>query len=290
VRRHLAGVDLRQLQELLSTGVLTAPVIGRTLRDDCAQLLEKGEQRFALAVERRTLTSEERHLSTLLSWEVSLVVDPGLPHSTPDREFLGKVLSSNPNFTGWPVWLDSRSFTDETARPNVREGGWEALVVSLRQDASHHLDFWRFEPAGKFYLRRLLQDDALPNRVEPKTVLDPILVIIRVAEAIAVGLAISNALELAPESRLGFMFRWKPLRGRRLTPWANPWVSVSGGHADDNEATSFVEVPAETPVSAIAPFVDAATTELFSKFEGYRFPQAAVEEWCQRLIERRLNA
>ena len=73
------------------------------------------------------------------------------------------------------------------------------------------------------------------------------------------------------------------LRDRSLTPWAKPTVHVSGGRAEDDEATTFVEVPIDTPTSAIAPFVDTTTRELFAKFDGYRLPLAAIEEWCRRL-------
>jgi hypothetical protein len=56
------------------------------------------------------------------------------------------------------------------------------------------------------------------------------------------------------------MFSWSGLKGRRLDSWANPTVYVpGGGPAQDNEIATFVEMPLETPLSAIAPFVDEAT-------------------------------
>jgi hypothetical protein len=56
-----------------------------------------------------------------------------------------------------------------------------------------HLDFYRFDPNGKFYLLRNLQDDT-KDTIPPCTVLDPIIAILRVAETIAVGLSFARAL------------------------------------------------------------------------------------------------
>src|SRR6476620_5381069 len=113
----------------------------------------------------------------------------------------------------------------------------------------------RLDPKGNFYLLRLLQDD-LQDKITPGTVLDVILVVIRVAEAIAVGLSVGRALELPSDARLGFGFQWKELSGRRLASWANPLASITPGDAAyDDSVDTFVEVPLETATSAIAPYV-----------------------------------
>jgi hypothetical protein len=82
-----------------------------------------------------------------------------VPQQGPNLEFLGALLSSNPNYTGWPVWLDSRNFGDQTARPYLANDVWEALIASFDSGWSDHLDFWRLSPAGEFYLYRAFQDD-----------------------------------------------------------------------------------------------------------------------------------
>jgi hypothetical protein len=74
-----------------------------------------------------------------------------------------------------------------------------------------------------------------------------------------------------------------------LAGWANPTVHISDGHsATDSEAQMFVEVPAGTPISAIAPYVEQATRDLFLAFDGYTLPNEAYEEWVKRLVERKL--
>lgn len=182
--------------------------------------------------------------------------------------------------------MDTRGFHDEEARPRVVEGAWEALV----SDYSGGVDYMRLDPRGKFVLVRTLQDDTT-DKVPSGTALDPVLVILRVAEAIAVGLTFVKALgwELNT-TKLGFAFKWTKLRGREIRSWAGSALMFryAGGKAYDDEANSFVEVPADTPVTAIASFVDQATRPLFASFEGFTFPRQSVEKWVDGLIERKL--
>jgi hypothetical protein len=136
----------------------------------------------------------------------------------------------------------------------VRDNAWEALIVSLEGGWSKHVDFLCFIPRGEFYLWRILQDD-VSDRVKPGKTLDPILAILRVAEAVLVGLAFAKALGWESEkTRLGFAFRWEKLKGRELEPWSNPLTTISSyGVAEDDEVTTFVELSLDTPASAIAP-------------------------------------
>jgi hypothetical protein len=120
--------------------------------------------------------------------------------------------------------------------------------------------------------------------------LEPIVLILRVAEALLVGLDFAKALGWkSEETRLGFAFRWSKLKGRRLEPWANPFAPTSAtGTAQDETVTTFVDLLLDTPASAVAPYVDQATRDLFVLFGGYRFPSAAMEHWVRRLVERKL--
>ncbi|BCH07380.1 hypothetical protein MesoLj131c_16380 [Mesorhizobium sp. 131-3-5] len=250
------------------------------------------ESRFRGALKRLGLADDTNvaRMAASLTWEVALAVDPEWEAGVPDKDFLGKVLGSNPSYTGWPIWLDSRSFNKASSRPEVHGGAWEAIIASTSGDWAH-LDFMRLDPRGRFYLRRALQDD-LTLKVAPGTALDPITTITRVAEAIAVGIAIANALiggEGEPR-RLGFAFRWRGLADRVLKTWANPEVMMIGEpRAHDNEVSTYVELLSDTPVSAIAPAVQNATRDLFALFDGEMIPPNLVEDWSNRLIERRLT-
>jgi hypothetical protein len=235
-----------------------------------------------------TERSDIQALNKFGTWTVSMVVDPLKTDALPDQTFLNVIASSNPRYTGWPMWMDTRGFVDESARPNVIDDAWEALIVSTSSDRPNHVDFMRMDPRGKFLLIRVLQDD-LSTKVEPLTVLDPILVVLRVAEVIAVGLAFVKALDWNLEhTKIGFSFRWTKLKGRELTTWAVPMTFLSAGRAAQDEVSTFVTVPADTPPGAISPFVQEATRGLFLLFAGYTMPTEAVDYWVQKLVERKL--
>ena len=144
----------------------------------------------------------------------------------------------------------------------------------------------RLDPKGAFYLWRVLPDDLSP-KISPGTVLDPILVVGRVTEALAVGLSIVKGLGWAEDLRLGFAFRWTKLGNRELSSWANPMVHVTGGHtAHDDVVESFVELALDTPIPAIAPYVEQATRDLFLAFDGYTLPPNATEYWVEAVLKR----
>jgi hypothetical protein len=185
--------------------------------------------------------------------------------------------------------MDSRGFTDQQARPKVVDRAWETMIVSIDSGWSDHVDFFRLDPRGEFLLVRILQDD-MSEKVAPGKFLDPVLVVLRVAEAIAVGLTFVKELgwDLAT-TKLGFAFKWTKLKGRKLMPWVRSDVIFSRGRfAHQDEVSSFVEIPADTPVSAIAPYVEQATRDLFILFDGFTFPLQPLEEWIDRLIHRKL--
>ena len=170
LRRQLAGGDLSKLvSEIRSLGQQTdcerlefvapnaqAAVVTETLRERCAALLSLGERSFIHAVNERGLTETERPFVDLLQWHIALAIEPRMPDKILDREFYAKFASSNPNYTGWPVWLDARTLSDERDRPVVRGGAWEALIVRIGAQIADRLEYIRLDPKGEFCLRRLL--------------------------------------------------------------------------------------------------------------------------------------
>ena len=273
LRRHLGS------ENLLSLGVKPHT----TLRGRAISLLEEGLNEFKRAAAERKLTGAALEMVNGAKFEVALVVDPQKTGELPTSVFRQTLASSNPNLTGWPIWLDTAGFVDETARPIVRQNLWEALVIS----GDDHLDFELFDPNGRFYLLRNLQDDF--SGPAPGTVLDPILVILRVAETIAVGLSFVRALGWnLKDTALGFAFRWTKLAGRRLEVWASPGTYVSTREKTGSDTVlSYVEVSADMPINAIAPAVEAVVRNLFVHFGGYQLPAASIEAWTRKLMERR---
>jgi len=285
LRRHLDTADLSSLASMLR-GV--APPPNPTLKDRAKSLLKDGENRFRLASKERGIKSNERHLFDAESWSVALIFDPAKSNVFPDQLFLNRIASSNPNYTGWPIWMDTRSIMDERAHPKVKDGSWEVLIVSVQPGWSDHLDFFRLDPKGEFYLKRNLQDD-VSDKVPTRRFLEPFIVIRRVTEAVAAGLAFANALGWkSPDARIGFAFQWNKLAGRRLESWADPYCPfVGGGTAHDDEAVTFVDVTVDMAPSALAPVVDRATRGLFALFDGYRVKTQLIGDTVRRVLERR---
>lgn len=282
LRRNLSGGQLATLRDL---------IVGTPLpdtQDAAVKHLEHGHWRFTT----RVYNELKLELPTFGTWEVSLTVLPKLPHTVPDRQFLDVISASNPTLTGWPVWLDSRGFTDKQSEPYVFDNAWEALIVSLTGWGGKHIEFMRLEPQGRFYLLRALEDDVDISRgIQPMTLLEPRLAILRVAEALAVGQSMARALGADNESQLSFAFRWKGLQGRTLRAWAasglEDW-SFGSGSSRQNTITSHVTMQLDEPQSRIADRTLEAVRPLMALFDGYMVRPAQVTALVSRLLERRL--
>jgi hypothetical protein len=282
LRRHLTNANVGVLAAVLgNTGASSAPP-PPSLCDRAIALLADGERRFNSSLARHNLSEREKPLLDAGRWSVAVIVDPPKSDVIADQVFLNTIMSSNPRYTGWPPWIDSR-VTDYA--PIWTSGGWEALILAV-QSWSSHLDFWRADPKGEFYLLRNLQDD-LTDKVAPRTWLDPLLVLRRVTEVLAVGIAFAKALGWdTAEARLGFAFQWTTLKGRRLTPWVDPFAVIGGGTAYDDDATTCIELSLDTPANALAPFVEQATRSLFAQFEGAKIHPDVIEDIVRRVLER----
>lgn len=262
-----------------------------SLKEASLATLNDGYQHYLDAIGGRSLSDEEKTLIKGGAWSVGLCFEPTGESEVADEAFLSAVTSSNPRYTGWPVWLDSRGFRNAADHPYVLDNGWEALIVSAGDGwMASHCDFMRLEPKGRFYLRRTLQDDTTPEKVTPGKALDPLLMIYRVAEVIAVGLAIGKALQFdQAKTKLGFSFRWDGLRGRQLGTWADPMsVGMIGSSSASREdtLTTYAEISLDTAPQAIAPAVDAATRKLFAAFGGYQFRLDRIEDRVSALLSR----
>lgn len=280
IRKHLSapGVAdaIRQAIDAPSAG--SRPPARSTL-----DVLADGERALRVEAARRQVT-----IPPLGSWEVAAKFSDFSTSHVADRSFLNLLESSNPDYTGWPVWMDSSGF-DSDDRPFVMNDAWEALIDAT-EDLFGHFDFMRLDPNGEFYLYRSLQDDNSKSdrSPEPGTALDFGLVVLRTAEAIAVGLSFARALSAS--GGVEFSFRWRGLTGRALSSWAQPRRQLSYPRViRQPEVASTITVPAETPHSAIAPFVASACAPLFRAFDGFVLSNAVVEDLVAQLVQRRLS-
>jgi hypothetical protein len=286
LRRHLSGLKSETVREFAA--VMAKGMEPETSVEDLLkEYLQEGTERFQKVNDERAV-----NLPAHGTWEVGLLILGNVPAHSANRQFLNLLDSSNPDYTGWPVWLDSRGFTDDNARPYVFDGVWEAFIASVGTGLIDHVDFMRLDPRGRFYLRRALQDDISDRSQspEPLKVLDFGLPVIRSAEAIAVGIAFAKAMGCDAENTvLSFAFRWTRLRGRELGSWAQPGRYVSPGRkAYQDEVVVFVNVPLDTPLSALSEYVNQVVQPLYEVFDGFTLSKDVVEDLTRRLVDRKL--
>jgi hypothetical protein len=293
-RRQLAGTAPDTLKELFSSFFATRPSNDRPC--ELAQgLLDEGYHRLLINIADRKEQGKfnDDFLALYGAWSGGVVICGEVPSRVADQSFLHLIAASNPRYTGWPTWVDSRHFTETSDRPRNQEEGWETLIVTLGRNAMFdEVEFTRIDPRGKFYIWRVLQDD-MSERVRglpPLKVLDPSLAVTRVAEVMAVGLSFARTMGCNVETTtLAFAFKWTLLRGRTISSWAEPArINIGTFVANDDEAISCVEVPLQISPSALSPFVIEATRGLLAKFNGFAMVPNVVEQLVERLLTRRL--
>jgi hypothetical protein len=286
LRRHLAGSQGGALAAALEGG---SPATKR--RERAFSVIETGSAAAATAMASGATDAQRERIADALTMRVGLALDPPRLGELPTRAFLNKVSASNPNLTGWPVWLVSQDATRKEERPYVVNGLWQGLVVALDGSWSEHVEFLRYDPRGEFYLQRVMQDD-LTEKIAPGTALDVTLMIYRVAEVIVVGTNVARSLGWSADKTAAFAFRWTGLDGRALRAWINPLrgLGLGGGTSRTATVESFVEVPIETPHAAVAPYVAAAVAPLLAAFDGYSAPADLVETSVRKLIERKMDS
>lgn len=286
LRRHLGALS-PDILDSLATSVRSGLQAKPSQAQVHGALLDDGYARYSQLVRERKLS-----LPPFGTWQVSLSLVGIVPPHSANQAFLNLLASSNPNLTGWPVWLDTRNFSDQSAHPFVANGAWEYLSALVNVGWLNHVDFASFNPKGTFYLLRALEDDISGSDRAPKpmTALDFGLPVVRTVEAIAVGLAFARAMGCdSATTTLSFAFRWTEIKSRNLVSWANVRRHMSPGRvAYQDSLTSFVDVPAETPLSSLAEYVNRAVKPLFEVFQGFELGQNVIEDVTRQVISRSL--
>jgi len=282
LRRHLSGLKPEIIHEFaLAISQSTNPE--PTIEEFLEGYLQESQKRYESVVSERGLELPDKGV-----WEIALKFVGTIPEHSTNKDFLNLLDSSNPDYTGWPVWVDSRGFSTVASRPYVANGIWESLIAE--KFIGCEVDFMRLDPKGIFYLRRTLQDDieGSSRAPKPRTELDFGLPIVRTAEAMAVGIAFGKAMGCDQEkTHLSFAFRWTKLKGRELTSWANPGRYISRGQpAYQDKVLAFVSLPLDTPLSALGDYVKRVVDPLFEIFGGQLIGAQVIDDLTQKLINR----
>lgn len=294
IRRHLSDENLSKIRDLLGLNVSPQSDDDERLgafhsnfrQDGLDETLNRGAHAFSTVVKDKPLKLPDHG-----AFEAAVWVCGNIKTFSANESFLNLIMASNPHYTGWPFWVDTRSFVDTSSRPYPTDGGWQALIVGLAGNWTDSLDFWRAEPKGFFYHRRGLEDDvkAKSQGVQPLTILDWSLTLWRVGEVIGTGLAFARAMGCTTQlTQVGVKFRWTRLKGRVLQSWTQPdRLLMSSGPAHDDSLVSSVTVPLETADTLIFAYVHEATKPLFELFGGKEIAKGMVESVISRMFTRK---
>jgi hypothetical protein len=280
------------MQERSLLAQRAAPELTAQRRNPSLSLLERGHTRFIEAAKK----DPKYQPNVFGTWEVAAQITPPLTGFLANKDFLNTVMSQNPSWTGWPMWIDIRR--NNSDGPNTTNGVWEAWVnyfdfkdetVSNQKNFGiNHFDFWCIEPHGGFYQLQALEDDSYPDRVKPKTVLDWRLMSLRVAESISTTLAFAQGLN-ANERTIEYAFRWQGLNNRQLKAWADhPGIHrhVGGKVANDDVVTVQVELPTDAAINQVITVTHQVMQQLLIVFAGESMKREQVQFDVENLIKR----
>jgi hypothetical protein len=284
LRRHLANIPhIKKLFDLIDE---TEPDEKETKERQLKSFIGESFLRFESVITEKNLKIPDHG-----AMEVAAIINGVLKSYSANRGFLNLILSSNPDYTGWPIWVDSRNFSEKASKPYVYRQFWEALIAEFNSNWHDILDFWRISPKGRFYLYRALQDDIGGSKVEHTRLktFDFGLTVLRVAEAIAVAIAFAKALGANEESSVHFAIRWTKLKNRSLSSWAQPGRHLSiSRNAHQSECISFIEVPVNVPKTALYSYVHEANKNVFELFDGFELSDGVTEDLVSKLLEKKI--
>jgi len=284
VRRHLSTLDPSSVSKLAES--LADELSMPTVEDRVLDELKSGERHFSEAVLQAKLKDAESNGFK----EVAIVVGGQVPDHKLDNDFRMRLLLNAPNLSGWPPFVDLSHGGELQMRPYIKANGWQALLANLDSEDDiirPSLDFWRIEPRGVFFVLRALEDDLHPN-LELYDSLDFYLQIAWTTEVIIAGLSLANSLGCdATTSVVHFGFRWTRLENRRLLAWAGPHRGLrQTGRSREDEYTSLLSIPLDTPANGVAPHVDSVVRPLFLLFGGAEYHAKVIEDAVESVRSR----
>lgn len=276
-RRHLATGDLSMLRDILTPA---PPILSPT--EKATTFLDDSYDRFQRRMKVRGLEADG-----IATFEVAVVIDGAVPTHNVDSDFYYSFQVNKPRHSGWPFWIDAKGGNSPLDSAYVDDGGWEALVKT--EIMGEILDFWRAEPAGRFYHLRNLQDDAHEkDDIPPRKYFDFALHAGRVAEVVSIGSHFARALGCDEQSTtLGFACRWEGIANRNLYSWSQRernFYSESASVQDSITTTAMMPLV----TTAFAPVVNSLIAPVFALFGGWKFHDSVIESIVRDVVGRRM--
>lgn len=288
LRRQLGSGGVDAIRTLL--GAEPTRSASERLRARAEGIITRGDGAFDRACAAPALPANIALVRQGLTMRVGMAAEPAHSDAVATGEFMNRIAASNPQYTGWPAWLDARGFYKPEDRARVEDGAWVTHIQDGDLGKRQRIEYMLYDPRGDFYTRRLMQDDTAEN-VMPFTAMDPLLMLYRVTEFIATGISILRGVGWKENEKAGFAFSWTGLSGRQIKSWVNSlrFFGVGEGYqSHTNAAKSYVEVGLDTPHLALAPAVERAVAPLFACFNGYQPSAQLVEDAVRSLVERKL--
>lgn len=279
IRRQLSGLDAVKLVEALQSVLVTAKA--PTPAEVLISYMDEMYSRFL----KRQEKCEPRPPKTGVRESAAIIlgefVEPDL-----SRQYMTRFLQV-PHYSGWPPWVGLLNIHSSLGGVNYIDDGWESFeyVTKLFQS----LDFSRIDASGRFYYAEAMRDD-IAGRVTPGQHFEFAMETARVAEIIAMCLTFAKEFcgRDSPND-LAFAFRWRDLRGRRLSSWASPRRNFySRGTADQDEIVTSTTMPVATVPDAIGLHVETVVKPLFRLFGGWEFDSSVIQDIVVERLRGRL--
>ena len=189
------------------------------MTDHARRMLESGLMRVV-----DVLDDQNSGLSEYGSWEVAAVIHGSVARAYSGKSFSDVIRSSVNKSLLDTIWTLDESYPIQYGKPREFEDTLENFsIFEDRFNLVQHTYFNIFDPKGRFYHRRTLEDDlSTDNRTpRPGENFDIHLPYVNTLQAISTVIGFADKLTNGERSQINFAFRWNGLRKRKFVSWVH---------------------------------------------------------------------
>jgi len=205
---------------------------------------------------------------------------------TPNQLKIFQMLSINPNLTGFPLWGNTFALNNRLPKPYVLNESWISWINLFASNLFTRLDYWAIKNNSMFYSVRILQED-VPNRT---TIFDPIIMTLRIIEAITVLQAYANftkTTDLNPAITFGI--RVNGLFGREIGQVEfMRYVQPFYGESQTNTVSAIVTLKANDAGDNMTDAVYEIMRKICAIFSGGEIPKPLIQEYTKAFFARQI--